>query len=55
MKGVSRPTRKEGKPMELTNPVKRILSSYESDTFQRPKREASDMLGKINKIYQGKD
>ncbi len=41
--------------MELTDPVKRILSNYESDTFQRPKAEALDMLGKIIKIYQGKD
>ena len=38
------PIRQEGKPMELTNPVKRILDNYESD-----------MLGKIIKIYQGKD
>ena len=30
--------------MELNNPVKRILDNYESD-----------MLGKIIKIYQGKD
>ena len=30
--------------MELTNRVKRILDNYESD-----------MLGKIIKIYQGKD
>ena len=79
--------------MELTDPVKRILSNYESDgrrivvfsggeakdldgvfaevrairdgggngsiigrnTFQRPMEEALDMLGKIIKIYQGKD
>ena len=25
------------------------------NTFQRPKEEALDMLGKIIKIYQGKD
>jgi fructose-bisphosphate aldolase, class I len=25
------------------------------NTFQRPKAEALDMLGKIIKIYQGKD
>jgi len=87
------PARQEGKPMELTDPVKRILSNYESDsrrivvfsggeakdldgvfaevrairdgggngsiigrnTFQRPKAETLDMLGKIIKIYQGKD
>jgi hypothetical protein len=44
--------------MELTDPVKRILYNYESDnpdTFQRPKAEALDMLGKIIKIYQGRD
>jgi hypothetical protein len=68
------PTRQEGRPMELTDPVKRILDNYESNnpgtkairdggngsiigrnTFQRPKEEALDMLGKIIKIYQGKD
>jgi hypothetical protein len=41
--------------MERTDPVKRILDNYESDTFQRPKAEALDMLGKIIQIYQGKD
>ena len=54
-KGLRCPTCQEGKPMELTDPVKRILSNYESDTFQRPKAEALDMLGKIIQIYQGKD
>jgi hypothetical protein len=66
------PTRQEGKPMELTDPVKRILDNDQSDnpgtkairdgggsgsiigrnTFQRPKQDALDMLGKIIKIYQ---
>ena len=56
--------------MDLNEPVKRVLSYYESDnpgtktnlarillqgTFQRSKRDALDMLGKIVKIYQGKD
>ena len=72
--------------MDLTDPVKRILSNYVvfsgseakdldgifaevqairdgggngsiigRNTFQRPKAEALDMLGKIIKIYQGKD
>ena len=52
--------------MELTDPVKRLLDNYESDnpgtqanlvrnTFQRPKAEALEMLGKIIKIYQGRD
>jgi hypothetical protein len=54
MKGCA-PTREEGKPMELTDPVKRILSNYECDKFQRPKAEALDMLGKIIKICQGRD
>jgi hypothetical protein len=49
------PTRQQGRPMERTDPVKRILDNYESDTFQRPKAEALDMLGKIIQIYQGKD
>jgi len=45
--------------MELSEPVKRILSYYESDN---PGIKANlarillpDMLGKIVKIYQGKD
>ena len=52
--------------MEFTDPVKRILDNYESDNpgtkanlagniFQQPKAEVLDMLGKIIKIYQGKD
>jgi hypothetical protein len=69
------PTRQEGKPMELTDPVKRVLANYESDnpgtkairdgggngsiigrnTSQRPEQDASDMLGKIIKICQGRD
>jgi hypothetical protein len=63
---VEKGARQEGKPMEFTDLVKRILNNYESDnprtkanlagnTFQRPKAEALDMLGKIIKIYQGKD
>jgi hypothetical protein len=55
---VEKGARQEGKPMELTDPVKRILYNYESDnpdTLQRPKAEALDMLGKIIKIYQGRD
>jgi hypothetical protein len=51
-KGAPPPTRQEGKPMELTDPVKRILGR---NTFQRPKPEVLDMLGKIIKIYQRKD
>src|SRR5205807_437682 len=31
VEGVRQPIRQEGKPMELTDPVKRILSNYESD------------------------
>ena len=56
--------------MELSEPVRKILTFYESDnpgtkanlarillqgTFQRSKRDALDMLGKIVKIYQAKD
>jgi hypothetical protein len=35
------PTRQERRPLELTDPVKRILDNYEGD--------------RIIKIYQGKD
>jgi hypothetical protein len=67
---VAHPTARKEQPMDLNDPVKRILSYYESDnpgtktnlarillqgTSQRSKRDALDMLGKIVKIYQGKD
>jgi DhnA family fructose-bisphosphate aldolase class Ia len=60
------PTARKEPPMDLGEPVKKILSYYESDnpgtkaiigrnTFQRSKKDAIDMLSKIVKIYQRKD
>jgi hypothetical protein len=52
------PTRQEERPMELTDPVTRILDNYENNnpgTKANLARILLDMLGKIIKIYQGKD
>jgi hypothetical protein len=51
------PTRQEGKPMELADPVTRILDNYESNnpgTKANLARILLDMLSKIIKIYQGR-
>jgi hypothetical protein len=58
------PAARKEQPMDLNEPVKKILSypgtkanlaRIGCNTFQRSKKEALDMLGKIVKICQGKD